>query len=86
MGDSRGLPLNAVVYRGVLDALGFSVLTLTRAISFCSFERTSFASSRLSDSVPNGGDWDYAVASSFVRWRTEQWEANPIACRCESAF
>jgi hypothetical protein len=23
------------------------------------------------------------VASSFLRWRTEEWEATPIACRCE---
>src|SRR6202171_694568 len=36
--------------------------------------------------APRQGNWDYPVASSFVRWRTEQWEGNPIACDCESSF
>src|ERR1700681_1047254 len=36
--------------------------------------------------APRQENWDYPVASSFVRWRTEQWEGNPIACDCESSF
>ena len=45
VGRQPGLRPNAVVQRGALDALGFSVLTLTPAISFCLFERTNFAPS-----------------------------------------
>jgi hypothetical protein len=41
-GREPALPFDAVVHRGALDALGLSVLTLTRAVSFCLLESAGF--------------------------------------------
>src|SRR3984893_513527 len=41
-GRKLALPFDAVVHRGALDALGLSVLTLTRAVRFCLLERAGF--------------------------------------------